>query len=309
MTVPGPGAAGVDKWAELDGRRVRYRIRTGRGRGRALVLPGFAEFIEKHERTIDRLDAMGLDSVTIDWPGQGLSGRLSPEYPDLVHCDAFEDHLDALGAVARHAGFLAGEEPLFVFGHSMGGHLALRMLERTDRPVAGVVLSAPMMMPPVPFMLPPGLLLALSGALCRLGFGLRPVPGRPREPRSGEFNPRNPLTRSPESYRIQVDWWRRNPDLLAYGCSNGWVRSAFASCVATTGNPEWLRRVRVPVQAHVAGVEAVVSARHSAAMLPHVPDVDIHAYADARHELLLELPEVTDLLWGRVEAFVRGRLG
>ena len=306
--MPGSVATSEDKWTELDGVAVRYRFRRGNGRGMVLILPGFAEFVEKHERTIDRFAAMGLDSITIDWPGQGLSGRLSPDYPDLVHCDAFEDHLDALDAVLRQERVLGGNSPLFLFGHSMGGHLALRMLERIDAPVAGIVLSVPMMMPPAPPPLTPGLVLALSGGLCRLGLGRRPVLGRRRKPRSGEFNPRNPLTRSPEGYRVQVDCWERNPDLLAHGPSNGWVRAAFASCMGIAGDPGMLARVDAPVQAHLAGHEVVVSARHSESLLPHIPGIAIHTYEDARHELLLELPEVTDLLWERVEAFVGGRL-
>ena len=306
--MPGSGAASGDRWIELDGAAVRYRLRHGNGRGMVLILPGFTEFIEKHETTIDRFAAMGLDSITIDWPGQGLSGRLSPDYPDLVHCDAFEDHLDALDSVLRRERRAIGDTPLFLFGHSMGGHLALRMAERLDAPIAGVVLSAPMMMPPAPPPLTPRLVLALSGALCRLGLGRRPLPGRQPKPRSGEFDPRNPLTRSPEGYRVHVDCWERNPYLLAHGPSNGWVRAAFASCIATTGNPDWLGRISAPVQAHLAGHEVIVSARHSEALLPHIPGITVHTYEDARHELLIELPEVTNLLWERVEAFVDKRL-
>ena len=306
--MPGRGATWRDAWADLDGLAVRYRVGKGGGRATVMVLPGFAEFIEKHERTIERFGAMGLDSVTIDWPGQGLSGRLSPAYPTLVHCDAFERHLDALGAVMRQEGVTGRDGPLFLFGHSMGGHLALRMLERIEAPVAGVVLCVPMLMPPLPPMLPPRLALGIIGAMCRLGLGRRPVPGRRSKPRSGAFNPRNPLTRNPEGYRVQTDWWERNPDLLAYGPSNGWVRSAIASCMATTGNPAWMGRIDAPVQAHLAGQETVVSARHSAALLPLIPGIAINRYGDARHELLLELPEVTELFWENVGAFVDERL-
>ena len=310
--MPGPGRVAADRWAEHDGGRVRYRVRAarrpGRRRGRVLVLPGFTEFVEKHAATADRLAEMGLDSLTIDWPGQGLSGRLAPERPDLVHCDDFDGHLRALGAVARREGYLDGAAPLFLLGHSMGGHLALRMAAAGGAPVAGIVLTSPRMMPPGPPPLTPGLVRALAGGLGRAGVGRWPVAGRPRRPRGGGFDPGNALTRSPGGYRVQPDWWRRDPRLLAYGPSYGWVRSAFASCLATTGDAGWLGGIAVPVQAHLAGDETVVSARHSAALVPRIPDVAIHRYEGARHELLHELPEVTRPLWERVAAFVDGRL-
>ena len=308
--MPERGAAAGDRWIERGGLAVRYRLLAGSGGARAVLLPGFTEFIEKHEGALDRLGAMGLDRFAIDWPGQGLSGRLSPGHPDLVHCDSFDRHLDALGAALGDAGFLDGGGPLLLIGHSMGGHLALRMLERLPgAAVAGVVLCSPMMMPPAPPMAPPGLLLALSAALCRLGLAARPLPGRRRMPRGGEFRPGNPLTRNPEGYRVQPDWWERNPDLLAHGPSIGWVRAAYASCLATTGDPDWLGRIAVPVQAHLAGDEAVVSARHSEALLPRIPDAAVHRYEGARHELLMELPEAAEPLWERVGAFISGLAG
>ena len=295
-----------DRWLETGGPPVRYRVLGGAGRARVLVLPGFTEFIEKHEGTLRRLGAMGLDRLILDWPGQGLSGRLSPARPDLVHCDGFEGHLAALRAVSEREGFLDGSRPLFLFGHSMGGHLALRMAERTDAPVAGIVLIAPMMMPPA---LPPRLVLAAARAMCGIGLAGLPVAGRQGKARDEVFRPGNPLTRDPAGYRLQVDWWNRNPGLRTLGPSFGWIRAAYASCIATTGNPEWLRRIKVPVEAHVAGDEVVVSSRHIARMLPEIADAAIHRYEGARHELLLEIPEVTGPLWERVGAFIAGRIG
>ena len=294
-----------DKWSELDGAAIRYRIGKGGGKARVLLLPGFTEFIEKYEGAVARFKAMGLDCLVLDWPGQGLSGRLSPRYPDLVHCGGFEGHLAALRGIADGEGFLDGGKPLFLFGHSMGGHLALRMTERIDAPLAGIVLASPMMMPPV---LPPRLVLAAASVVCAAGLAGLPVPGRRAGDRGDTFHPRNRLTRDPEGYAVQADWWRRKPELKAYGASFGWVRAAYASCIATTGDPRWLGRVTVPVEAHLAGDETVVSARYSDRMLPELRNAAIHRYEGARHELLMELPEVTGPLWERVEAFITGRV-
>ena len=38
--------------------------------------------------------------------------------------------------------------------------------------------------------------------------------------------------------------------------------------------------------------------------LPFIPQLDRHDFAEARHELLHELPEVTDQLWASLLAFI-----
>ena len=103
--------------------QIRYQVTpaTTKQRGRVMVLPGFTEFIEKHQDQIDRFAAMGLEVLCLDWPSQGLSQRLSPNFPKLVHCDDFSQHLSALDAVMAASGFHDGDQPLLVFGHSMGG--------------------------------------------------------------------------------------------------------------------------------------------------------------------------------------------
>ena len=54
----------------------------------------------------------------------------------------------------------------------------------------------------------------------------------------------------------------------------------------------------------MAGDERIVSAAATDYALPIIPQIDRHDFAEARHELLQELPEVTDRLWGYLLAFV-----
>jgi len=268
-----------------------------------LILPGFTEFIEKHEATAAHFAAMGLECLVLDWPGQGLSDRLSPRYPMVIHADGFDLHLKALVAGARQAGFLDPGLPLFAFGHSMGGHLALRAGILLKDHLAGIIISAPMIMPPVQ---PPWLVLALARAITSLPtMARRPVMFLQSKARDEVFHPENVLTRDPEGYALQVRWWQRNPALKTTGPSYGWVRTAYASCIETSANPAWLSAFALPVQAHLALDEVVVSLKHSRSCLPLIPGIEIHEYAAARHELLLELPEVRQLFWQRVEEFLR----
>ena len=316
MTAP-------DQYISIEGMKIRYRVypayadygvngksqnkRRGKIRGRVLVLPGFTEFIEKHEAQALKFAAMGLEAVCLDWPSQGLSTRLSPGFPQLVHSDGFHQHLAALTAVMKASGFDRHDLPLLIFGHSMGGHLALRYAyeNKAHSHIKGVMLIAPMIMPPVK---PGRLVSVLVNFLCSLGLATRPLFFRQDDLKSREFHPNNVLTRDPEGYQFQYEWFNRNPDLKVTGPSFGWVRAAYQSCLAYTANPKILRQINLPVEAHLAGDERVVDAEASASYLPELQRGIIHIYPEARHELMQELPATRDLIWERLEAFVNGQL-
>ena len=296
-----------DQFTTANRMKIRYRVYPSQGkkRGRVLVLPGFTEFIEKHDAQSTRFAAMGLEALCLDWPSQGLSQRLSPKFPQLVHCDSFNQHLSALKAVMQTAGFDHQDNgPLLAFGHSMGGHLALRHADENPH-IKAVMLIAPMIMPPVK----PGRIISfLLNALCPLGLAARPLFLRQDDIERRNFHPNNVLTRDPEGYLFQYDWFCRNPDLKVTGPSFGWARAAYQSCLAYTANPKFLSQINVPVEIHLAGDERVVNADASAQLLPHLSHGVIHIYPEARHELMQELPSTRDLVWERLEAFVEGQL-
>ena len=69
-------------------------------------------------------------------------------------------------------------------------------------------------------------------------------------------------------------------------------------------NAEWLQSIHVPVLAFVAGDEQIVSASATDYALPFIPQLERHDFAGARHELLHELPEVTNQLWASLLEFI-----
>ena len=303
----------IMKTIAVDEISIRYAVQKpqkGKARGRVLVLPGFTEFIEKHQDQTDGFAAMGLEALSIDWPSQGLSTRLVKSNPFVIHSDGFEQHLDAIQAAMDDAGWMNSDLPLMIFGHSMGGHLGLRLARDFNKEgkvaVKGVMLSAPMIMIPV---IMAGLNLKLLNWICRIGFAKTGVPGQQGFVRNkGRFNPMNVLTRDPEGYLLSYRLLEENPALKTRGPSFGWVRSALASCLATTHNQAWMEALDVPVQAHLASNELVVHRTASPKFLGYLKDKDIFTYDNARHELMLELPEVRETIWSRMDQFVDARL-
>lgn len=107
------------------------------GDGPPLVLfHGYADSADTWRLVLDRLGREGRRAIAVDLPGFGRATRLDPTVPILPQLDAFGR------AVVRHA---AGrpKEPVIVAGNSLGGCLSLRLGQRTDLPLAGIVPIAP----------------------------------------------------------------------------------------------------------------------------------------------------------------------
>ena len=266
-----------------------------------VILPGFNEFCEKYSPAVLRLHQSGHSVLVLDWPGQGLSGHYGKD-PLAVHCDDFSIYLIALDAVIEAAGLC--QERLFLFGHSMGGHMALRYAAWRPSHSLGVVLSAPMMAPPV---MPVWLIRGFSSFLIGMGLGhsYPPFYQVPELDQMRHYRPDNKLTRWSQGYESQFLWFDDMPKLRRSGPTIGWVNAAYRSCSQFTLHADWLQSIEVPVLAFVAGDEKIVSASATDYALSFIAQLERHDFAEARHELLYELPEVTDQLWALLLAFVK----
>src|SRR5580704_16045321 len=101
-------------------------------RGTCVLLNGQTEFIEKYFEVIDELRGRGFAVATLDWRGQGGSGRLVPDAPLRVHIDDFAEYDADLSTFMDRivAPMLHGDRPPIAVAHSMGGHILLNYLHR-----------------------------------------------------------------------------------------------------------------------------------------------------------------------------------
>ena len=265
-----------------------------------VIFPGFTEFCEKYSKEVLCFHERGYNVLVIDWPGQCQSGHFG-RHPMAVHCDNFDHHIGAMDAVIEKAG-LDGHD-LMLLGHSMGGHLALRYALWRAHDVKAVILSAPMMAPPV---MPVWLIRIASYLLSNIGLArwYPPFHSVPSLDVARHYRCENTLTRDPRGYEEQFVWFDDAPELRRSGPSVGWIHAAYRSCALYTQNPDWLAQLDVPVLAFVAGDERVVSASATIRGLPHIKNLQRVDFKGARHELMRELPEVTDALWRHIDAFL-----
>lgn len=285
-----------------DGARLRWGAwpePAGRIRGSIVILNGRSEFIEKYRETAGDLTVRGFRVFGFDWRGQGLSER-TPAGDQSGHYDSFDPLVADAAAVIEQVVRPAGAEPVVILGHSMGGHLTLRLLAARPDIAAGAIVTAPMVMP-----------IAVPAAQC-LARGLSPVAvalGRSRRFAPGEggydpermLEPRRSLSHDPVRGRIQADWFRDHPDYRVSGVTWGWLAAAFRSSATLM---QAAPSIRVPVLMVIAGQDTLVDNRASRRAGQRMPDCRLIVSADARHEILMERDDIRAAFWREADGFL-----
>ena len=303
------GLRGTERYVTAaDGTRVRYALfppaAGRRAVARSVLLPGFSEFIEKYLESIGDLQARGHAVLCLDWRGQGLSDRPLADRM-LIHVETMDHFLADLDRILRQSGFAAGRDvPLLVFGHSMGGHLALRAA-RSVRP-DGLILLSPML-----DILPEGvtgrLLRLVVRCVCALGLSGRPAPGsRGAAERRGRFDG-NLLTGDERRFARTRAFVAHDPRLQVSGPTYGWLGAAFRSIDRVAADPE-IGRLAVPVLLLQSGRERIVSNRAQNRLCRHLPDGTLRTIPGALHEIFSETDEVRDVAWAVIDRFLAGRV-
>jgi lysophospholipase len=106
------------------------------------LLHGLAEHSGYFEGTIDALAAEGVAVFAPDHRGHGYSSGLPGDLQGLGLL------LEDAALVQSEARKSVSQAPLFVFGHSYGGQLALLYTLRHQQELRGLVLSAPLVLVP-----------------------------------------------------------------------------------------------------------------------------------------------------------------
>ncbi len=253
------------------------------GRGTVLLMQGRTEYLEKYARVADDLNRAGLDVLSIDWRGQGLSDRLiddgrASHIPDFAdyQCDVVEM---VVAAQALHL-----PRHWFLLAHSMGAAIGLAALI-DGLPVERVAFSAPMWninLSPAKA----GFARAVTTLARRLGQGRRYVPasgGTESFILASSFN-QNLLTTDGATWGRMVAETCAWPEMMLGGVTHDWLHAALRECdrLAALPSPD------LPALILLGSREAVVSPAAIHKRVNAWPSATLMALDGARHEPLME---------------------
>jgi len=288
-------------WRAPDGWPMRTMrcLPEGQARGTVIFLNGRADFLEKYLESYGAFLDWGYAVASLDWRGQGLSGRLG-DHPHKGHQTDF----DVL--VGDLAGWIADltkdmPPPFYLVAHSMGGHIALRFLAEHAGVISHAVLLAPMLGIRTGG-IPSPVTKRLARWMVGRGRGGEFAPTqRPYGARAASALRQSALTGDNERFADEIWWIEQNPALALGGVTYGWLDAAFRS-LDRLAAPGYLQGVDAPVLILMPEHEQVVdpvAARHVAAHMPHCR---LKVVPGGRHELLRDVDAVRNRTLAEIHA-------
>lgn len=304
---PAPKGARLHEVVAADGAKLRAAVwlPEGTAAGTILVCTGRTEFIEKYFEFIGEILERGYAAVCFDWRGQGLSERRL-EDRTKGHVVRFADYDADMDAVLALMASEQTPKPWVLFGHSLGGHLALRHLARRPADFERAFLSAPMLKVWMPWHLRV-ISTALAALMVWTGKGENFIPGgKGNDGVSTPFS-ENLVTTDEARYARNNDILRAEPALALCGPTWNWVRESFASMRALR-QASFARKIKCPLMIVGAAHDRIVNQGPDMTLVRRVKRGLFVLFSDAAHELVQERDHVRLVLWRAVDAFLVGPL-
>ena len=284
-----------------DGLRLRAtHWAAGGASGSVLLFPGRTEYAEKYNRLALDLNTAGLDVLTIDWRGQGMSDRLLKD-PRPGHIEHFADYQRDVVELLVAAEDRGLPRPWHLLAHSMGGGIGLAALH-DGLPVNSAVFSAPMWG------------LSLSNIMTRLARGMIAISRRTGRrhgiaPGSGGLEPYllkqgfsdNLLTGDGMAWGRVVAEAVAWPDLTIGGVTYHWLSEALDECQRLAG----LQALPLPILVGLGSGERIVSTEAIRQRVASWPGAHLLELPDSRHEPMMERPAIRDAFLSAMIAHFR----
>jgi len=278
-----PSAGESSEFLAGDGLRLHFLAWTAaQPRAAVFLSHGLGEHAGRYAALARDFTARGISVYAVDHRGHGRSGgprAYTPRFERFV-----ADLEDFRGRVARQADWL----PLFLYGHSLGGLIAIRWLQtHGDVPLAGAVLSAPLLGVKVQA---PRWKLALAAPLSRL---------LPALPMKNEIDP-SELTHDP----VYIRSYREDPLVSDKVTPRLFTEmmGAMVKALAEGG------RISAPLLFLVPGEDTIVQEEDTLRFAGGLRgDVTVRRYPGFRHESHNELGREKPL--GDVFAWMEERIG
>ncbi len=275
---------GAAHWLKTsDGLRIRVGHWTRPdAKGTVLIFPGRTEYVEKYGATAQALADRGYASVAIDWRGQGIADRMTPNRA-VGHVGTFTDYQKDVAAVMAHVAELNLPKPYFLIAHSMGGCIGLRsLIEGLD--VKAAMFSAPMWGIQMSIALRP-VAWGLSSLSMPLGFDKNLAPGQVEETYVLRTSfEENTLTRDRETFDMLRHQLTSQPDLALGGPSLRWLNASLREMhrLSLLPSPD------LPTLTFLGSDEAIVDPTRIHKRMGNWPSGNLRVLEGGRHEMMMD---------------------
>ena len=281
-------------------RRFLWEPETGTPRGSILFQAGRGDFVEKYLETYAHFHRQGWRVSGFDWRGQGGSGRLHADR--LVgHAASFDPLLDDLDSFVMQWR-AANPAPHVLIGHSMGGHLVLRLLAERRAVPDAAVLVAPMLglnTGPIPAVVAR----ALARTLCLMGLTDRQAWREGNRPTRFDIARKANLTSCDARYADEAWWKAKQPELALATPSWGWLAAAYES-IARLDQGGALERIETPILLLGAKHDRLVSAAAIRRTAARLKNARLIMSEKGAHELLREVDDLRLPLLVEIDHFL-----
>jgi lysophospholipase len=301
--VPEGAVTGVLKTPDgVPLRFARWPAPPSNRKGTVCLFQGRIEFIEKYFEVVRDLNARGFSVATLDWRGQGLSGRLLRD-PRKGHVTNFSQYDTDLETFMREVVLPDCPAPHFALANSMGATVMLRAAAKGYRWFDRMVLCAPMIkltnIPLLPVMP------AVARTLRLTGFGGSYIPGGGPDCAASSPFLDNPVTSDPIRYARTAAIIEAESGLALGAPTIAWADAALRA-MADFGRPAYPAKLRQPMLIIACGRDRLVSTVAIEDFGSRLPAGSLLVVPGARHEVMMELNQYRSQFWAAFDAFIPG---
>jgi len=288
----------------LDKIKIRYGVwkcNKKKTKGTILLLNGRTEFMEKYAETIEELNFKGFDVYSIDWPGQGLSGRvLSNSHKGFVK--SYQNYINDLKLFMDKIVKPNLVPPLIILAHSMGGHVALRFMHNFPEKIHKAVLVSPM----VDISMTPcfRLFAKISTYIAvKTGFDKAYAIGQKNYSFDKKFEG-NDVTSDPIRFLDEKNAIKQNHNLALGGVTYKWLDATFKS-INILKKQGYANKIHIDTLIIGAKADTIVclnSQKNICSLMYSCRYIEIY---NARHEILKETDSVRAVFWKAFDNFIK----
>ena len=281
------------------GQKLYYEhFRTDQPKGVIVISFGFTSSIQKYSESIYYMLQAGYDVWCMEHRGHGKSYR-HVQNPFVVHVEHFQDYvLDQEYFTRTKVKPAAGNHPLYLFCHSMGGCIGAWLIEDQPDLFQKAVLSSPMLgldfgKIPMPLM--------LLGAQVK---GIGEKKKEPLDPINAFPGPNFEGSCESSECRYWYYYSKRISDesIQTISPSIGWGIEAMKACLRVTDRRH-AAQIRIPVLLFQAGDDTIVKNSSQDLFFSRIKDGEFIKVPGIKHEIYMADSPVLKPYWEKIFSF------